>query len=126
MQIGRDPLDGRSYARVASGLDLADEQTLPVSRFFHRLDGSLVSWFHTRDGEVVHRHAIADALIRDIEPEMLDTASSVPACASAPSPDRHRCSSALLFLMIVPISLELAPRPESSPARRVDESASSA
>lgn len=83
-------LDLWRAARITPRLQLPDEQSLPVPRLLDGLDRPLLTWFHTRDREVVREHAIPRALLHHVELQVLQTATSVLArSAAAFSPDCH-------------------------------------
>ena len=80
-------------AWISPGLDLADEQPFPISRFFHRLNRTLLARFHSRDRELVRGNPIALPAMHHVEPQMFETPPSVLAVAfRASSSDRHRSS----------------------------------
>src|SRR5262249_50256386 len=87
--VGRLPRRSRS-ARIPPSFDLADEQALPIVRFFHRLNRPLLADLHARDREFVDGHAIACSATHHVEPQVFEAPPPVLARPStAPSSDCH-------------------------------------
>src|SRR5690348_4220295 len=90
----------RRIARVSTGFDLTDEAAFPIASFFHRLNGTLLAWLHSRNRELVCGDAIPIALVHHIEPQMFETLPPVLARAFRASSSDHGSSfmrSLLLF-----------------------------
>src|SRR5439155_14735168 len=75
--------------RIASGLNLADEEPLPVARFLHRLNRPLLADLHPRYRELIHRHPKSRSAIHHVEPQMFQASPRCTAPSSAPSYDPH-------------------------------------
>jgi hypothetical protein len=94
-------------ARIATLLDLDDEEALPVARLLERLDGPLLPNLHPRDGKVVRRHPISGPAKHHVEPQVLQAPAAVAACPRHLRLMAIRPPSSLL-LSLLPRSVALA------------------
>src|SRR2546425_7737514 len=72
-------------SRIAASLDLADEEAFPIAGLLHRFDRPLLARFHPRHRELVDRHAVADAFVHHVEPQVLEAPPAVLASAAPTS-----------------------------------------
>ena len=76
-------------ARIAPGLDLADEQAFPIASFLHRLDRPLLAGFHSRDRELVGWDAVPFAAEHHVEAQMFEDRPTILPTAVIEPLSRH-------------------------------------